>query len=116
MLLLSDVFENFRETSIAKYTLDPANFITAAIYAWSCMLLKTGIELELITDQKILDVFERSKRGGLTFVGSKRYAKANKQHVIGYDPQKKSTDANSLYGWSMVQALPYKDIKNVTQT
>ena len=80
------------------------------------MLLKTGIELELITDPKILDIFERSKRGGLTFVGAKRYVKANNHHMVGYDPKTKSTylmylDANNLYGWSMVQALPYKDIK-----
>jgi hypothetical protein len=80
------------------------------------MLLKTGIELELITDPKSLDIFERSKRGGLTFVGSKRYAKANNKDTIGYDPNTKSTylmylDANNLYGWSMVQALPYQDIK-----
>jgi hypothetical protein len=116
VLLLSDVFENFRNNSIANYKLDPANFITAASYAWSCMLLKTGIELELITDPKSLDIFERSKRGGLTFVGSKRYAKANNKDTIGYDPNTKSTylmylDANNLYGWSMVQALPYQDIK-----
>ena len=58
------------KTSIEHYKLDPANFITAASYAWSCMLLRTGIELELITDPKILDIFERSKRGGLTFVSS----------------------------------------------
>jgi hypothetical protein len=80
------------------------------------MLLKTGIELELITDPKILDIVERSKRGGLTFVGSKRYAKANNKYVVGYDPKTKSSylmylDANNLYGWSMGQALPYKDIK-----
>jgi hypothetical protein len=116
ILLLSDVFENFRKTSIENYKLDPANFITAASYAWSCMLLKTGVELELITDPKILDIFERSKRGGLTFVGSKRYVKANNKDVVGYDPKTKSTylmylDANNLYGWSMVQSLPYKDIK-----
>jgi hypothetical protein len=59
VLLLSNVFENFRNTSIEHYKLDPANFITAASYAWSCMLLKTGIELELITDPKILDIFEK---------------------------------------------------------
>ena len=80
------------------------------------MLLKTGVELELITDPKILDIFERSKRGGLTFVGSKRYAKANNKHIAGYDPNTKSAyllylDANNLYGWAMVQALPYKNIK-----
>jgi hypothetical protein len=120
VLLLSDVFEHFRKTSIEHYKLDPANFITAAGYAWSCMLLKTGVELELITDLKVLDIVERSKRGGLTFVGSKRYAKANNKHMVGYDPKTKSTylmylDANNLYGWSMVQDLPYKDIKFNTE-
>jgi hypothetical protein len=84
------------------------------------MLLKTGIELELITDPKILDIFERSKRGGLTFVGSKRYAKPYNQYTVGYDPKTKSTylmylDANNFYGWSMVPALPYKDIKFNTE-
>jgi hypothetical protein len=79
------------------------------------MLLKTGVELELITDLRILDIFERSNRGGLTFVGSKRHVKANNKHM-GYDPKQKSTyrlylDANNLHGWSMVQDFPYKDIK-----
>ena len=84
------------------------------------MLLKTGVESELITEPISLDIFERSKRGGLTFVGSKRYAQANNKDVIGYDSETKSTylmylDANELYGWSMVQALPYKDIKFNTE-
>ena len=35
------------------------------------MLLTTGIELELISDAKVLDIIERQKRGGLCFVGSK---------------------------------------------
>ncbi len=121
VLLLADIFENFRKSSIEHYELDPANFITAASFAWSAMLLKTGVELELITDPKILDIFERSKRGGLTFVGSKRYVKANNKHIAGYDPNTKSTyllylDANNLYGWAMVQALPYKDIKFANDT
>ncbi len=121
VLLLADIFENFRKTSIEHYKLDPANFITAASYAWSAMLLKTGVELELISDQKILDIFEKSKRGGLTFVGSKRYVKANNQHIAGYDPKTKSTyllyvDANNLYGWAMSQALPKKDLAFSNET
>ena len=43
VLLLADIFENFRTSSIAHYRLDPANVITAASYAWSAMLLKTCI-------------------------------------------------------------------------
>ena len=58
-----------------------------------------------------------SKRGGLTFVGARRYAKANNKHMGGaYDSKQESSyiayvDANNLYGWAMVQPLPYKDIK-----
>jgi hypothetical protein len=45
VLLLSNVFDNFRKTIIDHYKLVPANFTTAASYSWSCMLLNTGIEL-----------------------------------------------------------------------
>ena len=57
--------------------MDPANYLTSASLAWDAMLLKTKIELDLISDVNILDMFEKSKRGGLTFVGAKRYAQAN---------------------------------------
>ena len=62
-------------------------------------------------------MIEKSKRGGLTFVGSKRYAKANNNHMgENYDKRKESTyityvDANNLYGFAMVQPLPFKDLK-----
>ena len=119
VLLLSDIFENFRSMCIEHYRLDPANYLTAASLAWDAMLLKTNVELELITDVSILDMFERSKRGGLTFVGSKRYAKANNADMgKHYDASKESSyisysDANNLYGWAMCEALPHKDIKFV---
>ena len=32
-------------------------------------LLMTSVELDLITDLKMLDMIEKQKRGGLTFVG-----------------------------------------------
>ena len=60
------------------YKLDPANYLTAASLAWDAALLQTKIELELITYQEILTMIEKAKRGGLTFVGAKRYARANK--------------------------------------
>ena len=65
-------------------------------------------------------MIEKSKRGGLTFVGAKRYPKANNKHMgeLNYGKKQPSTyiayvDANNLYGWAMVQPLPYKDIKFV---
>ncbi len=50
-------------------------------------------------------MIEKSKRGGFTFVGAKRYAKANNKQmgVANYDPKIESSyityvDANNLYG------------------
>ena len=116
VLLLADVFEQFRKPCYNYYELDPANYLTAPSLAWDAMLLKTGVELELITDLKILDIIERQKRGGLCFVGSKRHVKANNKYIEGFDISQPSSylmywDANNLYGWAMSQSLPFKDLK-----
>jgi len=46
------------------YGLDPANYLSSPGLAWDAMLLKTGVKLDLITYIKMLDMIERSKRGG----------------------------------------------------
>ena len=42
-LLLADVFENFRETCIKVYELDPAHFLTVSGLAWQACLKKTKV-------------------------------------------------------------------------
>jgi len=85
VLLLADIFENVRETCLRYYELDPLNYISAAGLAWDALLLKTKINLDLITDIKALDIIERQNRGGLCFVGSKRHVKCNNKYIPGYD-------------------------------
>ena len=44
-LLLTDVFENFRNKCIEIYELDPAHFLSAPGLAWQACLKKTEVEL-----------------------------------------------------------------------
>ena len=79
-------------------------------------VIKNQVKLELMNDTKVLNIMERMKRGGLCFVGSKRYVKANNKYMENFDCNQDSNyliylDANNLYGWSMVQSLPYDKIK-----
>ena len=55
ILLLADVFENFRNKCIEIYELDPAHFLSAPGLAWQACLKKTEVELELLTNIDVID-------------------------------------------------------------
>ncbi|CAH3188041.1 unnamed protein product, partial [Porites evermanni] len=122
VMLLADVFENFRKTCLKHYKLDPAHYFTSPGLAWDACLKTTGQHLELLHDYDMLMMFERGIRGGITHI-SKRYAEANNKYMKNYNPEKESTfiqylDANNLYGWAMSQNLPthgFKMMTNITK-
>lgn len=110
VILLTDVFENFRELCLHIYGLDPANFYTAPGLAWQAALKMTDVHLELFTDPDMHLFIERGLRGGISMI-SQRYAKANNPYVEDYNESQPNNylmylDANNLYGWSMSQSLP----------
>ena len=49
VLLLADLFENFRNTGLTYYELDFSNYLSLLGMAWDAMLIKTGAKLRLIT-------------------------------------------------------------------
>ena len=49
VLLLTDVFENFRKTCMQYYKLDPCHYFTIPGLSWDAMLKMTNIKLELMT-------------------------------------------------------------------
>ena len=122
VLLLSDVFENFRKTCLKHYKLDPAHYYTSPGLAWDACLKETKQELQLLTDYDMLMMVEKGIRGGISHI-SKRYAEANNKYMKEYNPDKESVyiqylDANNLYGWAMSQPLPthgFKWIENLTK-
>ncbi|HUR98246.1 MAG TPA: DNA polymerase [Pyrinomonadaceae bacterium] len=111
-VLLADVFENYRRFCLSKFKIDPAHKFTAAGVSWIAMLKRTAIKFDLITDPNMMLMIQRGIRGGICSVLHRRFARANNPHVPGYDPSKPTTwiiyvDANNLYGWAMMESLPY---------
>lgn len=113
--LLADIMENFRNTSIQAYELDPLHSYTCPGFAWQAMLKETKCRLELLTDIDMILMVEAGVRGGLT-QSVTRYIKANNKYLPNYDPTEESIyvghfDANNNYGWAMQFFLPYGDFK-----
>lgn len=80
VLLLADVFENFRNTCHGSYMLDPAHYFGAPGLSLDAMLKYTGVSIELFTDVDMLMFAENGIRGGVCQV-NKRYVKANNQYM-----------------------------------
>ena len=116
VLLLADVFEEFRNVCMENYSLDPAWYYTSLGLSWDALLKHSKISLELLTDPDMLLLFEKGIRGGVSMI-SNRYSKANNKFMgKKFDPSQPSKfitylDANNLYGWAMMKALPVGDFE-----
>ena len=120
VLLLADVFENFRKTAMATYGLDPAHYLTLPGYSWDALLKCTNVSLELITDPDMYLFIEKGLRGGISMV-SHRHARANNPRMENYDPSQPTSylqylDSNNLYGWAMSQPMPTRGFEWVNYT
>jgi len=114
-LLLADVFENFCDSCIVSYGLDPSYYYTLPGFTWNAMLKHTGINFELLTDIDMVMFVERDIRGGLNQC-SGRYARANNKYIKSYDSSKPSSYlmyfyVNNLYGWATCQPLPFANFR-----
>ena len=119
ILLLTDVFENFRKACQQYYELDPAHYFTTPGLSWDAMLKMTKTKLELMSDVDMFLFIEKGMRGGISYIAN-RYGKANNKYMKNFNPKEASKyimylDANNLYGWAMSQYLPTGGFKWLTE-
>ena len=107
VLLLADVFENFRKICMQYYKLDPCHYFTSTGLSWDVMLKITDIKLGIIIDIDMFQFIEKGMRGGVSYIAN-RYGKANNKYMKEYDEKAPSKyimylDADNLYRWTMCQ-------------
>ena len=116
VLQLVDIIVNARETFFASHKLDMLRYYGAPGYSWDAFLFQLHFKPELfkVTEMNMVCFFMQCIRGGCSGIMT-RFAQANNKLIKGqYDPEKEETfilylDANNLYGWSMMQKLPYAE-------
>jgi hypothetical protein len=65
VLLLADVFENYRQMMYSNFKLDPAHYISSPHFAWDAMLKFTKASIGLISDPDMYEMVSAGIRGGL---------------------------------------------------
>ena len=100
VLQLTNVFENFVESSTREYKINPLYSYSLPGYTRKAGLKLTNIKLDFIKDKELLLLLENNIRGGISSVMGDRHVQSDENKQILY------IDANNLYGWAMSQYLP----------
>ena len=98
--LVTTVFENFRETCLNHYNLDPCHDYAYPGLSWDALLKTSKIELEPLSDIDMFQVIEKGMTNGISCI-THRYAKANNKYLHDHNPKESSShiiylDANNL--------------------
>ena len=119
VLLLVEIFENFRKTIFTNYGLDPASFLTISSLAMQASLMKSNKQIDLLHDMSVYTEFETNVRGGFTSV-VKGKVTFNNKYLSTYDPKKPISsgvflDVNALYATILSGKLPVGDFKEFSE-
>ena len=117
VMLLADVFEEFRCMSLREDGLEPVHFVSLPGLTFQSAFKMTGETIHLLQDPHMYNIFERGIRGGLTFVNTHH---AREQLVQVGDKEMKQIilyiDQNNLYGAAMSEFLPHSNFQFLSDT
>ena len=86
VLLLTGIFRN---NSLKSNGLSPSHYLSAAGLSQDAMLKTKKIKLELITYCDMYIFFEKSTRGGISYI-STRYSKVSNKYLKSCEPKQES--------------------------
>ena len=99
IILLADIFEKFIKVYISEFGIKPLYHISLPGTTWSNGFKYTKIDLELIKNVDLFQMFEIGIRGGISGNFGDRYIESDDNTLIEH------VDMNNLYGFAMLQHL-----------
>ena len=132
--------EEYVKLSMNEFMLNPLHYVSLPGYSFDCWLMSSGVTLDTLQDKQMLDDFVGAKRGGICGIMGDRYINISNTNTNANINDNTNTntntsnntntntndkvinrniwyiDANNLYGYAMMQKLPYKDFQFTTTT
>ena len=131
MEILDYCMSEYVKLSMEEFKHNPLHYVSLPGYSFDCWLMSSGVTLDTLQDKKMLDDFVAAKRGGICGVmgdrivnnrGTRLASHEQRSFADGETGMKSHNrniwyiDANNLYGYAMMQKLPYKDFQFTTTT
>jgi hypothetical protein len=107
VVLLAEVFEEYRAKGLSNWQLDPAQFVTAPSYTYKAFLKYIDRPIQVMWDLGMYEFFRDAMRGGYCSVGEMVFANVYKKEgecIVGFD-------MNSLYPTAMLHPMPLCDFE-----
>ena len=114
-----------------EFKLNPLHYVSLPGYSFDCWLMSSGVTLDTLQDKQMLDDFVGAKRGGICGIMGDRIVNNRGTRLASHEQSSFADgetgmkshnrniwyiDANNLYGYAMMQKLPYKDFEFITTT
>jgi hypothetical protein len=105
VVLLAEVFEEYRNKGLKEWELDPAQFVTAPSYSYKAFLKFIDKPIQVMWDLEMYHFFRDALRGGYCSVSERTYVnvfKKDDECIVRFD-------MNSLYPTAMLHPMPLSD-------
>ena len=109
--ILDYCMNEYVQLSMKEFELNRLHYVILPGYSFDCSLMSSGVTLDTLQDKQMLDDFVEAKRGGICGIMGDRIVNNGETAMKSHNRNIWYIDANNLYGYAMMQKLPYKDFK-----
>ena len=114
-LILAEIMTVYRKVIQDHFQMDIHHFLGIPGLSFNIMLKISKVKLELISDPEMSDFFQKSIRGGMSFITTRKaksdYTDSNIENCKRRMTHIRYIDGNNLYGSQMLFDLPTEDFK-----